>query len=354
MRAVFLPGGRAAVVREVDIPRPGAGEVLIAMRAAGLCGSDLHMHYRPSPEQRRGSIFGMVTNPDIVPGHEPAGLVADVGEDIHYLTVGQRVAVHHMSGCGHCMQCRRGWDINCQQKNGIYGLDRPGAMQDFMVARERDCVIIPDRVTFAEAAYFTCGAGTGYLALKRAGLALGDSVAVVGLGPVGIAAAFFAKSAGARVVGIDPMLIRREFAQGIGITAVDASEETTLERARSALADSGANVVIESSGSSRGRALALDLAALNGRVVCVGFGDAENIIDVQAQIIQKQLDVRGAWMFPLPDLQDMLDDVSHSRVSIEPLIGQSYSISDAQAAWKSFDDGAAGKIVIEWRDEQRG
>jgi len=98
-----------------------------------------------------------------VPGHEPAGVVAAVGPDVAHLHVGDRVAVHHMGGCGTCMSCRRGWDINCRQKWGTYGLDKPGAMQDQMVVRARDCVRVPDRVSMAEAAYYTCGAGTGYL-----------------------------------------------------------------------------------------------------------------------------------------------------------------------------------------------
>ena len=176
MRAVFLLGGREAVVREIEVPRPGDGEVLLAMKAAGLCGSDLHMHYRIAPENRRGVVFGLRTDPDVVPGHEPGlGVVAEVGAGVWHLEPGDRVAVHHMAGCGVGVECRRGWDINCQHKWGTYGLDHPGAMQDFMVVRARDCVRVPDSVSLAEAAYYTCGAGTGYLALKRAGFGLGGT-----------------------------------------------------------------------------------------------------------------------------------------------------------------------------------
>ena len=234
MRAVFLPGGREAVVREIEVPRPGDGEVLLAMKAAGLCGSDLHMHYRIAPESRHGVVFGLKTDPDVVPGHE-AGVVAEVGKGVWHLKPGDRVAVHHMAGCGVCVECRRGWDINCQRKWGTYGLDRPGAMQDFMAVRARDCVLVPDNVSLAEAAYYTCGAGTGYLALKRAGFGLGDTVAVVGLGPVGVAGAYFAASAGARVIGIDTLDERCRFAEsnGIGYTANPNGEDAAGSRAPS-------------------------------------------------------------------------------------------------------------------------
>jgi len=209
MRAVFLPGDRQVELRSVPKPRPGDGEVLISLRAAGLCGSDLHMHYRPPRAQRHGTIFGLVTNPEVVPGHEAAGVVAECGPQVDALQPGDRVAVHHMAGCGYCVECRRGWDINCQQKWGVYGLDLAGAMEDYMVARARDCVKVPANISFDEAAYYTCGAGTGYMALKRAGVGVGDQVAVVGLGPVALAAAWFALQSGAKVVGLDIVDTRR-------------------------------------------------------------------------------------------------------------------------------------------------
>lgn len=349
MRAVFLPGGREAIVREIEVPRPGDGEVLLEMKAAGLCGSDLHMHYRTAPENRHGVVFGLKTDPDVVPGHEPAGVVAEAGKGVWHLKPGDRVAVHHMAGCGVCVECRRGWDINCQHKWGTYGLDRPGAMEDFMVVRARDCVRVPDAVSLAEAAYYTCGAGTGYLALKRAGFGLGDTVAIIGLGPVGIAGAYFAALAGARVVGIDVLDERRRYAErnGIGTTANPGSEDVA-EIVRHATGGKGATVVLETSGSAAGRLLALDVAAIGGRVVCVGFADAATTLDVQASIIQKQLDVRGAWMFPITSLQELLDDVALRGVSIKQLIPQSFPIIDAAAAWRTFDEGSLGKTVIAW------
>lgn len=349
MRAVFLPGGRETVVTEIEAPVPGRDQVRLAMRAAGLCGSDLHMHYRIPPENRHGVIFGLITDPDIVPSHEPAGMVDEVGPGVTHLKVGDRVAVHHMGGCGHCQECRRGWDINCQNKWGTYGLDKPGAMQDYMVVRARDCVSLPDNVSYAEGAYYSCGAGTGYLALKRAGLAMGETVAVVGLGPVGLAAAYFATLAGARVVGIDTLDERRRFAeeQGITITANPITDDVPAVL-RAATNGHGADVVVESSGSSAGRITALDAAAVRGRVVLVGFADDETTIDIQKYIIQKQVDVRGAWMFPLTDLEALLADVSLRGISVERLIPHRYDIDEAGRAWQSFDGGSLGKTVLIW------
>lgn len=351
MRALFLPGGRQVQIRDAEDPVPGVGQVLISMRAAGLCGSDVHMHYRPTPEQRHGKVFGLQTDPDVVPGHEPAGVVAALGPGEHDLAVGERVAVHHMGGCGHCVQCRRGWDINCPNKWGVYGLDKPGAMADLMVARDSDCVRIPEQVSFAEACYYACGAGTGYLALHRAGLRTGDSVAVVGLGPVGVAAAYFAARGGAVVVGMDTVDERRTFAieRGVEHTANPVTGDALGEVMD--VTGGGADVVIETSGSAAGRSLALDAAGVDGRVVLVGFADTETTLDVQRQIIQKQVDVRGAWMFPITTLQSMLDSVAREGATIEPLIPSRYPLEEGERAWREFDGGSLGKTVITWEDE---
>jgi L-iditol 2-dehydrogenase len=355
MRAVFLPGDRQVELRSVQRPAPGDEEVLISLRAAGLCGSDLHMHYRPARAQRRGPIFGLVTNPEVVPGHEAAGVVTECGPRVRGLKPGDRVAVHHMAGCGHCTECRRGWDINCQQRWGVYGLDLPGAMQDYMVARARDCVRVPPSISLDEASYYTCGGGTGYMALKRAGLGIGDSVAVVGLGPVGLAAASFALQSGVKVVGLDPLERRRGFAGQFGAMAVsNPNDADCMTQVRRATGHKGASVVIETSGTAAGRRLALEVSALRGRVVCVGFGDTDNLIDLQATVIQKQLDVRGAWMFSLPDLQDMLDDISSRGISLRALITGRYGIEDAAKAWQAFDRGEPGKTVLHWDDEVPG
>ena len=352
MRAVFLPGDRQTELRSVPKPRPGDGEVLISLRAAGLCGSDLHMHYRPARAQRHGPIFGLVTSPEVVPGHEAAGVVAECGPRVRGLEPGDRVAVHHMAGCGYCVECRRGWDINCQQKWGVYGLDIAGAMEDYMVARARDCVKVPANISFDEAAYYTCGAGTGYMALKRADLGVGDRVAVVGLGPVGLAAGWFALQLGAKIVGLDIVDSRRDFAEQVGLVEVcDPKDVQCVAQVRGATGGQGPSVVIESSGTAAGRRLALEVAALRGRVVCVGFGDSDNLIDLQATVIQKQLDVRGAWMFSLPDLQDMLDDISSRELSVRALITGRYGVEDAANAWQAFDRGSPGKTVLHWDDE---
>ena len=349
MQRALMPGDSRVDIQQAETPTPGTGEVLIKMQAAGLCGSDLHMQYLPTADHRRDVFYGLQTDPSVVPGHEGAGIIAGIGPDVDYFSVGDRVTVHHMGGCGHCRQCRAGWDINCPQKWGVYGLDRPGAMQDMMIARARDCVSVPDNVTLEEACYYSCGAGTGYLALKRADFGPGDTVAVVGLGPVGLAAVFFAARAGATVIGFDTQDARNDFALQHGATAcVNPISEDGHERLMELTNGHGCDVVIEATGISEARDLAFSLAAIHGRIVCVGFTDEVSPIHLQRDVLQKQVDVRGSWMFPITALHDMLQAVSLEGVSIEPLITQRFSLTEAQDAWASFAAGSLGKTVISW------
>lgn len=344
-----MPGGSRVELIDVDVAEPGSGEVLIGLRAAGLCGSDLHMQYLPAAAHRHDVFYGLQTDPSIVPGHEAAGVVEAVGRGVGHLNVGDRVTVHHMAGCGHCRECRAGWDINCGAKWGVYGLNRGGAMQDRMIARARDCVLVPDNITMAEACYYSCGAGTGYLALKRGDFGPGDVVAVVGLGPVGIAAIYFAQRAGAKVIGFDTQDARNQFARGLGATVcINPGTEDGYSRLMEETGGHGADVVVEATGISVARDLAFSVAALHGRVVLVGFTDEVTPISLQRDVLQKQVDVRGAWMFPIHALEDMLQSCSREGVSIDHLITGRYPLDRAAKAWAEFAAGSLGKSVISW------
>ncbi len=144
-----------------------------------------------------------------------------------------------------------------------------------------------------------------------------------------MAAAYFALRAGAVVIGLDTVESRRALPGKSGSRSSWTRPTTTRwPTSRAATGGRGATVVVEASGSAGGRLAALGAAALGGRVVLVGFGDTDNVVDLQASVIQKQLDVLGAWMFPLPDLQEMLYDISLRGISIKPLITGTYGIDD--------------------------
>ena len=169
------------------------------------------------------------------------------------LKVGDRVCVYHISGCGQCDDCVRGYQISCSSpRRAAYGWQRDGGHADLILAEERDCVLLPDFVTFLDGACVACGFGTAYEGLLRANVSGRDSLAVVGLGPVGLAAGLLGGKLGAVPrVGIDPSPERRDLAVSLG--AVDAAFAPDQVDAARAVVDGGAHVAIDCSGSEPGR-----------------------------------------------------------------------------------------------------
>ena len=171
------------------------------MRASTICGSDIRAIYR---EHHQGDPAEMYQG--VVAGHEPAGEVVAVGPGAIRLSVGDRVCVYHISGCGQCDSCVRGYQISCSSpKRAAYGWQRDGGHADLILTEERDCVVLPDFVTFLDGACVACGFGTAYEALCRVDLSGRDRLLITGLGPVGLAVGLLAKKMGtSSVVGTDP------------------------------------------------------------------------------------------------------------------------------------------------------
>ena len=245
MLAAYLPGNSTVRLAEVERPVPGPGQVLLAMKASTICGSDLRAIYREhlgeGPEAYQG----------VVGGHEPAGQVIEVGPGVHRLGVGARVVVYHISGCGQCDECRRGYQISCTSPlRAAYGWQRDGGHADVLLAEERDLLELPDSLSYLDGACVACGFGTAYEALCRVDLSGRDRLLITGLGPVGLAVGLLAKKMGAsQVVGTDPSPERRASAERLG--AVDVAVAGTDEELTGLLGD-GAEVAIDCSGAGAG------------------------------------------------------------------------------------------------------
>ena len=202
MKAAYLPGNSTVELREVKIPTPGHGQVLIKMKSSTICGSDIRAIYREhlgkGPEGYQNKIAG----------HEPAGQVVKCGPGMRRFKEGDRVVVYHISGCGLCNDCRRGYMISCTSPlRAAYGWQRDGGMAPYLLAEERDCVRLPDELTYTDGAQVACGFGTVYEALQKIGICGNDDVLVVGLGPVGLATLMVAKAMGAqKLIGVDPAM----------------------------------------------------------------------------------------------------------------------------------------------------
>ena len=153
MKGAILPGNSTVEIKDFEIPKPGYGQVLIKTKATTICGSDIRCIYREhTGKGPEGYIPGMVA------GHEPCGQIVEEGEGLKRFKKGDRVIVYHISGCGVCNDCRRGYYISCKSKfRQAYGWQRNGGMAPYILADEKDLIELPDELTYKDGAQVACG-----------------------------------------------------------------------------------------------------------------------------------------------------------------------------------------------------
>jgi threonine dehydrogenase-like Zn-dependent dehydrogenase len=348
VRGVFLPGDRQVDIRQVEDPAAGHGQVVVAMRASTICGSDLRAIYR----EHLGT--GPEAYCDVVGGHEPCGEIVAVGPGCRRFGVGDRVAIYHIAGCGLCPDCRAGYFVSCTSPlRAAYGWQRDGGHADYLLAEESTCVGLPDALSWLDGACVACGFGTAYQALRRAGVSGRDAVLVVGLGPVGLAAGRLARAMGASlVVGADPVAARGELALALGSVDVALPAGTggpggggIVERVREVTGGHGCEVAVDCSGTAGGRALALAGARRWGRCVLVGEGNRLDV-DASAALIHRQLTVHGSWVTSIGHMEELVELLVRWDVHPDRTVTDRFPLEDAATAYAAADEGSRGKVAL--------
>ena len=342
MQGLILPGDSTVQWRQFPVPSPGPGQVLLKMKASSICGSDIRAIYRrhlgKGPEGYRG----------VIAGHEPAGQVAAVGPACKRLKEGDRVAVYHISGCGVCHDCRHGYMISCASPlRAAYGWQRDGGHADYMLAEENTCLLLPDGLSYVDGALCACGFGTCYEALTRIALSGRDRLLVVGLGPVGLAAAMLGRAMGASVVfGLDVVQERIDLAGKLGLVdhalACDAS---AVERVLELTGGTGCEASIDCSGAPAGRLAALKATRSWGRCVLVGEGGTIDFA-VSDLLIHKQLTLYGSWVTSLKHMEDLLERLARWGLRPEKTVTHRLPLVQADEAYRLADQGRCGKVCI--------
>ncbi len=344
MSAIVLPGNSTVEHVTLPVPEPGPGQVLLAMRASSICGSDIRAIYREHLGHGAEAYRGVVA------GHEPCGEVVAVGPGCVRLAAGDRVVVYHIVGCGQCHECRIGYEIGCTDPGrAAHGWQRDGGHADYLLAEERSCLTLPDRLTFVDGALVSCGFGTAWEPLRRLGVTGADSVLVTGLGPVGLAAAMLARALGAGpVIGVDPVEERRDLAGALGLVDhVLAPDDTALQRVEELTGGAGCTVAVDCSGSAAGRSLAVRATARWGRCAFVGEG-GQVTIDVSQELIHKQVTVIGSWVTSVPRMAELLGRLERWDLHPEQIVTHRFGLADAGPAYEIADGGSAGKVCLVW------
>lgn len=342
--AVFL-GNRKIEVREFPDPTPGPGEVVIQMKASGLCGSDLKFYRSPPGEAQKALGLGERAEPFIA-GHEPCGVIAARGPGVseREAPIGQRIMDHHYAGCGVCQHCRVGWSQLCKAGITVYGVTANGGHAEYLKVPARTLVPLPDELSFVAGAAVSCGTGTAYGALRRMQLAGGSTLAVFGQGPVGLSATLLGAKMGARVFAVETSAERRALALGFGADkALDFPEcgKILKELTRG----EGVDLALDCTGAAAARLAAVRSTKTWGTACFVGEG-GDVTLDVSPDLLRKQLTIIGSWTFSAMGQAECARFVAENGIDLEKLFSHRWALKQAEEAYRVFDAQASGKGVI--------
>jgi D-arabinose 1-dehydrogenase-like Zn-dependent alcohol dehydrogenase len=269
--------------QQIDVPVVGPCDVLIRVRAAGICHSDAHYRAGLSP----------VKQLPLTLGHEIAGVVETTGADVRNFKPGDRVCVHYLATCGECAFCQAGNEQFCPSAEMI-GKHRDGGYAEFITVPERSVFGLPDEVPFEQGAILMCSSTTSLHALKKARLRAGESVAIFGVGGLGVSAIQLARYLGAgKVFAIDINPRKLELAERFEATAVNASIGDPTEQLREITNGRGVDVALELVGSPVTMRQAVQSLATLGRAALVGLTPDTFEIAPYSELINKEAEIIG-------------------------------------------------------------
>ncbi|BDH55775.1 zinc-binding dehydrogenase [Tsukamurella sp. PLM1] len=356
MRGVYFKGNRELEVTDFPDPTPGPGEVVVRIKASGLCGSDLKFYRDPPEEALKALGFkdfserGITEVPKIVAGHEPCGVIEELGPgvDPRAWSVGDRVMVFHYKGCGYCDSCRTGWSQLCVQGATIYGATAHGGHAEYIVVPAETLVTLPDSISFSAGAAIACGTGTAFGAIKRGNITGHDTVLIAGAGPIGQAAIQFTKALGCKVIVTDVTADKLSTAARLGADYVlDSTKVDVVDAVKDLTKGRGASAAIDTSGVPAARKAATRALGTWGRIVLVGLGG--NIdLDVSPDLVIKQVSVIGSYTFNNVGMGECARFVANHGIDVDAVFSDRWSIEDAGKAYVEFDKQTRGKAVFEF------
>ncbi|MGE0715052.1 MAG: zinc-binding dehydrogenase [Alphaproteobacteria bacterium] len=348
MRGVVFAGDRRVEFRDFPDPTPGPGEVVLEIKASGMCGSDLRP-YRAAAGSAAKAL-GLAPGEAVIAGHEPCGVVVAVGAGVteRQARVGQRVMVHHYRGCGVCPHCSTGWMQLCVEGvKEVYGLTGHGAHAPYMKCPARTLVELPDALSFATGAAISCGTGTAWGALQRLGLTGDQTIAIFGQGPVGLSATQLAARMGVRVIALDVSAERLARAKEFGadLTIDPAAVADVVAAIREATHGLGAHATLDASSSPKARRQAVQAVRTWGKACFVGEG-GEVTLDVSPDLLRRQVTIIGSWTFSTVGQAECATYVADRGIDVDRLFTERWRLDQAVEAYELFDRQTSGKGVF--------
>ena len=341
MRAVVLNGAHDVSVETVDDPAlSGPDGIVVQVERTAICGSDLHLYH------------GDMAQAGVHLGHEFIGAVVEVGADVRTISEGDRVLVSGVVGCGVCSECRTGWPMRCLNAGSkVFGtaLDLPGGQAELVAvpAAGASVRVIPESIGDEQAVLLTDILPTGFIGARRADIAPGSTVAVIGLGPVGICALRSALLySPARVLAVDPVAHRRDHAARIGAEPIDPADGGAMAQVLEATGGRGADAVIEAVGHDE---------TINDAIMCVKPGGTVSVVGVSTNLAHPFPMVIAMYkgitfricVADIPSTWDnLIPLVANGRLHPEDVFTHRMGLSEAPEAYRIFDSREDGVMKV--------
>jgi threonine dehydrogenase-like Zn-dependent dehydrogenase len=342
MKAIIKATQEAGSLQVADMPKPelGSGQVLVRIKAATLCYSDVSILNNKYVGRKLVPI-------PLIMGHEGAGVIEELGEEAKGLQVGDHVALEPISGCGHCSQCQNGFQNMCMAWDHI-GITEHGVFAEYIVVSANKAHRIADNLDFAEAA---CCEPLGLVvrSLEQSKPMVGDTVAILGPGSLGLMHLLAYKAAGASkviVIGLDHDRERFEIARNLGADCiVNLSKQDGVEAVMECTNGMGADIVVETASSAKATEMTVSLAASRGRVVLFGLYPSSNISPLQ--ITRKGLTIYGDVAQVTRQYLRAISWMESGKVSVRELVKNRFNLDQASEAFEAAAKGNVPKVVFQ-------
>ncbi|MDX6698470.1 MAG: hypothetical protein QOE65_1867 [Solirubrobacteraceae bacterium] len=342
MQAVTFQGPGEVRVEEKPDPEPTApGEAVVRVNAAGVCGSDLHILHGRHPVEEGFTI-----------GHEFTGEVVSVADGVSGVAPGDRVTGSFVTACGHCFFCQRGLFHHCVDQrifgHGKISGDLQGAQADQVLVPNADMTLrkVPDGLADDVALFAGDVMNTGVFAVRSAQVAPGESVVVLGMGPVGLCAVQAARHAGAEtVIAVDAVEDRLEMARRFGAIPVHLTEQDPRAEIKTHTDGRGADVGVEAVGTPQALDLAIRLTRRAGRLAVIGVHGKPCEVHM-GLLWNKSLTVTTGLSNVLAHFDDVLALLAAGELDPSPLVERTMPLAEAQEAYGAYDRREALKIVL--------
>ncbi|MGE5633410.1 MAG: alcohol dehydrogenase catalytic domain-containing protein [Caulobacteraceae bacterium] len=325
------------VIQDVAMPKVGHDEVLLKVKSCGMCGTDVKIW----------SGHKKVKELPLIMGHESAGEIAELGDEVKNLKVGDRGIAHFYLSCGQCLYCKTNRETLCSNIKGRLGFELNGGFAEYVSIPAQNFIPIPDELSFEDACIIPDAISTTYHGFSKVSISKADNVLVMGLGGLGIHGLQIAKAMGANVIGVDISEEKLDFARGLGfknLVLFDKNQEKYKDTILKMTNGADISVVLETVSSSETINSDLELLGKSGKIILNGYRSVPVDIPIYTMVL-KELSMYGSRASCKNDVREVIKLINSGR--IKPVVSKKYALEDVNIALGNLAQGKnIGRQVI--------